>query len=451
MHAPSSQHRRVVTKLCGVVAQRNRGPRKRHFALLEEAQGLEYRGIEKTRHCILLLLPRKMRDLKIGWAIMTPLPSRDSTSARQDCFEYSAVNVTANTKPPLLACAFATWIPHLQPTTSSVGILFDCGAHEAIRDVTLSARNTSEVPAALRPPAWTRAAPEGVSVAHGCLWGGVCVTLSRTAKLCVRGTAALFEFVLRAFPPDVEMIAKVDTDTVVYPDAVVQTLSSHAQSHLALGCCHGDDEGRHRRLYYGSFSHTVVMLLQSTADEDSSSRTRLRETRGWRRLEREIAGWNLSATERLTKLPTGVGYATGAFYAVSRAALKHSVEHRCHERVAELHCKGWGGRTEPTACEWNVGHEDLVTGMCMHLAEASTFTTAFGNACVDAAGHHRCTYSLISHPFKAPHGNPRKDTRSARAHGLQTPAIRTDIYLCACCAFIGVAHVPALAHALLVC
>ena len=377
--------------------------------------------------------------LHIGWAIMTRPPPRHSVDPRTDCtgvasgagFAQANVSqimssidaapaVLGSGSHHLLACAFATWLPTLRAPNSSVAILFDCGKDPLLYNVTPSARSTSDVPKALEPPTWTHTVSEGVHVSHGCLWGGVCVTKTKTTKFCVRGTVGLFYFAVNSLPADVDMIAKVDTDAFVLPDLVFHALSSHVKR-LPAGCCHGATDGSQRRLYYGNLGRTVNMLMDTRA-EDRTHKKRLRSTQGWIDLEREIGGWDISPSARQAR-SMAVGYAAGAFYVVSRAAAEHAVRHNCHERVSQVACSGWGGEGDRQACEWNVGHEDLDTGLCMHLADAATFTSS----CVDVSSRHHCFPTLISHPYKEPQHYWHAYQRAIGSLYESAPHVRTHI------------------------
>ena len=351
----------------------------------------------------------------VAYAMMVPLPESSQQDQRK---------ATCNTKS-LLACAFATWIPFV-PRPATIALLFDCESSGRAAGVTTPLNATSAVgddavvvPDAVRMPPWLqRADLVNLTIKRRCLYGGVCARRLVTRdgarpvdnrsghvrRMCGRGAIALFKWLFAEV--DADFYVKLDSDALIMPEALHWLLArwnhrhhyadraapSHAPESTSPRPMYPSvRSARVARLYYGNMQHSF-RLFQC----HSQKRTCLRSTDDWSSIESHM-GWDMSERARAAR-PSEVTYASGGVYVMSRGALTAAVERGCLERVTRVRCSGWPGEYDGDehACEWGVEHEDLMVGLCMHLANASAFTSS----CF-ARNPTSCPHPLSSHSHKS--------------------------------------------------
>lgn len=346
----------------------------------------------------------------------------------------------------LLACAFATWLPQINPASSNAAVLLDCGAER------------NDAPGV--PASWTAALTATATVR--CLWGGVCERFmndTRFSLQCSRGTINLLQWLHDDFSAT-DYFVKVDTDAMLRPLAVEAYVHS-----LALEAAAAQLDAKRTVVYAGNNLHTWLFQhcegVRVKGKSSCSDHGRpcgklvcLRSTEQWKQLEQTIrpkppvsllgmsdasfggsagsaaagsaaaAAFGAEHLRASNRSRIAVGYAQGGTYVLSRGAISAMVRQECVQRVGRVPCAGWS-RLDPTGCEHSPRHEDAAVGLCAHLLgglhriEQRCFVRYVKEA-------HFCHGELLAlHPLKVPslylrewaaHGKVRDTAGDAAAH-----------------------------------
>ena len=294
----------------------------------------------------------------------------------------------------LLGCAFASWMRRLEPA-DNVGILLDASNR------TEEEFDLSRWLASLGPQAPT--VRSQITREPGCE-----VRPDRRVY-CLRGTAQLLPFALRAFPTTL-LFVKVDTDTVVLPERVRLMVAGvlRARGHEAnraawvrayesrspltsamLNPRDAHDPSRPARLYMGDSTHTTKFVRDAP----------MRRSHDWKVLETEL-GWDMSPAALAGRCEL-VGYAKGAVYFLSQGAVSSIVRHDCLGKFGQLQC---GEPDRPKMCEFGPRHEDVAVGLCAHLHSAESILAVClqlnHNAGREHPISHGCPTPLTVHSLK---------------------------------------------------
>ena len=214
-----------------------------------------------------------------------PVRATRHLSAHDAC-----LNPLANGKAPsrgdavgdLLACAFATWLPLLEPSTSTIALLFGCQSG--------ADGNETEVPMqwaqAVRAPIVTR-----------CHYGGVCYRTANTTHSlqCAGGTRALMDWLASPTFRASEYFVKVDTDAILSPRAIDEYL----RTRLAPARIDYAGDQRHTWNYgYCEGTRSGKQCQPFPKGKPCGPYLCLRSTPGWIGLEASIGGLDVSAAAR---------------------------------------------------------------------------------------------------------------------------------------------------------